>query len=264
MNIISYGGGVQSSVIVLKAVRGEWETKPDAVIFCDTGSESKETYATVAYVQKECEKVGLPFYTAYADFRRNMEDDPEHIKGFKPLHEWYRHYQMIPMVGNPRCTFNFKIYPFRRLAKSLVDQTGPKPWVYIWLGITTDERHRAEHEEDLAWISNRYPLLEIGMSRQACISWLAKHYPEHKFAKSGCFMCMYQGSKNWAKLKREEPELFAIALDMERAAKANGTKRGLFGTQSIEAFNSDVTLEDFGFELDPADFDCNATGGCFL
>lgn len=260
--VLSYGGGVQSSAIALMAIQGELE-KPDHVIFSDTGTESAETYATVAFVARECEAAGIPFHTAYADFRAKEEDDPAHIKGYAPLHEWYHHYSRLPMVGNPRCTYNFKIYPFRRLVKTLADRSIPKPWVRTWLGITTDEAHRAR-ESELIWVSSEYPLIEKGLSRDACISWLARNYPNHQFSKSGCWLCPYQNARKWGLLKRENPDLFAYAIDMEKRARANGVKRGLWGARSIEAFNSDMTLADFGVEMQPDDFDCNAGGGCFL
>lgn len=262
--ILSYGGGVQSSAIALMSIRGELE-RVDHVVFCDTGSESADTYATVAFVARECEQAGIPFHTAYANFRAGEEDDPKHIKGFMPLHEWYSHYARLPMVGNPRCTYNFKIYPFRRLVKKLADSSIPKPYVRTWLGITTDESHRAR-ESELQWISSEYPLIEKGLSRAACVSWLSKHYPEQAFSKSGCWMCPYQNARKWALLRKENPELFQYAVEMESRAKKNGVKRGLWGARSIEAFNSDMTLEDYGFEMSfqPDDFDCNSGGGCFL
>lgn len=260
--VVSYGGGVQSSAIVLMAIKGELE-RPDAVIFSDTGSESQQTYSTVKWMADQCKNADIPFFTAYADFRAGEDDDPNHIKGYAPLHEWYAHYSRLPMVGNPRCTYNFKIYPFRRMVKQMANTKLPKPYVRTWLGITTDESHRAR-ESELLWISSEYPLIEKNMSRRECIAWLDKHYPDHTFAKSGCWLCPYQSAKKWASLRRENPDLFDFALDMEKRAKANGVNRGLWGARSIEAFNSSHTLEDFGFEMQPDDFDCNAGGGCFL
>ena len=260
--IVSYGGGVQSSAIILMSIAGELE-KPDAVLFSDTGSESQETYQTVKWMADQCEQAEIPFFTAYADFRAGYDDDPEHIKGYAPLHEWYLHYARLPMVGNPRCTYNFKIYPFRRMAKKLANTKLPKPYVRTWLGITTDEAHRAR-ESEMKWISSEYPLIEKDLSRRQCITWLEKHYPEQQFSKSGCWLCPYQSGRKWAKLRKEEPDLFRFARKMEIKASENGVRRGLWGARSILAFDSDMTLEDFGVEFQPGDFDCDAEGGCFL
>lgn len=255
--VLSYGGGVQSSTIALMAARGEVEC--DAVIFCDTGSELQSTYDTVEFVSKEVQKSGIAFYTAYAHFNQSENN---HVNGYMPLHEWYTLHNRIPMVRNPRCTFNWKILPFRRLIRELYPSK-TKPLAQVMLGITTDEAHRAR-ESNVQYLENVFPLLDMDMSRQACIDWLKKNYPNQKFAKSGCFMCMYQGAKNWNALKANEPELFALAIQMERNARADGIKVGLWGGRSIEAFNHDRTLKDFGFDFGPDDFDCEASGSCFL
>ena len=267
LRVVSYGGGVQSSAIVLMSIAGEIE-RPDVVIFADTGSETPSTYSTVEYVKSECEKAGLEFCTVYADFQRDGVERENRIEGYAPLHEWYQYYGRLPMVGNPRCTFNFKIYPVRREVKRRIKfsnlDKGPKPHAICSLGITTDESHRAR-DSQIQWMSSVYPLIERDISRRNCITWLEKNHPSHSFSKSGCFCCMYQPPSGWKSLKKNHPELFDIALEMERTARANGVKRGLWGTRSIEAFNHDVTLEDFGFSLHPEDFECGAVhGGCFL
>lgn len=78
-------------------------------------------------------------------------------------------------------------------------------------------------------------------------------------------MCMYQGAKNWASLRRNYPEKFAFALEMERKAKEkSGFGRGLFGVNSIIAFDSDFTLEDFGLLNDNFTSCDEPSGGCFL
>ena len=102
------------------------------------------------------------------------------------------------------------------------------------------------------------------MSREDCIQYLKKKGIDAK--KSGCFLCPYQHAQQWARLKRQHPDLFAIALEMERKAKATkGFKGGLWGSsRSIEAFNFDKTLEDFGFDLQTESETCAVEGSCFL
>ena len=258
--VLSFGGGVQSSVLALMACKGEIDV--DAVIFCDTGSESASTYETVEFVKAECQKASIPFWTAYADVVLTPFGAIEKVKGYMPLHEWYKSNGLLPMVRIPRCTFNWKIYPFRRMIVEKFKRK-EKPYAAAWLGITTDESHRARDSE-IQYVVNRFPLIDMGMSRKMCIKWLEDNYPEHTFSKSGCFMCMYQSPKGWMALKKNSPDLFNIALEMERAAKENGVKAGLWAGRSIEAFNYDTTLADYGFDFQPQDFDCNAGGGCFL
>jgi len=258
IEVLSYGGGVQSTCIILMAIDGKIEP-PDLIVFADTGSEMPETYATVEAIKVLAAAAEIEFVTVENEFKGGKHP------GTFPLHEWYLKYGRLPMVGQPRCTYNFKIYPCRREIKKRCDLSAPKPWANAWLGITTDEAHRAR-EAEIKWCSNSFPLLDLNMSRQDCINYISKHYPDLAVQKSGCFCCPYQSAKKWIKLKVEQPGLFSIARDMEKAAAANGVKRGLWGARSIIAFDHDTRLTDFGFEVGQPlyeDFECDS-GGCFL
>lgn len=243
---ISYGGGVQSTVLVLWAITKRIDC--DAVIFADTGSEEPSTYATVEKVKAMCDEAELPFYTVTHE-----------SKG--PLWEWYSSKGLLPMVGIVWCTSNWKIAPIRRKVRELADCTGPKPWAESLLGITTDEAHRAR-ESDVLWTTASYPLIEALWSRERCVRHLEMNYPDLAASKSGCFCCPYRGAKSWATLRKEQPELFERARQMERNALANGCDRGLWGDRSIIAFDSDMDLTDFGFEIE--DSSCDPGGGCFI
>lgn len=46
-----------------------------------------------------------------------------------------------------------------------------------WVGISTDESHRAKRSAE-PWAEDRYPLLELGMSRTDCLKWMkAQGFP---------------------------------------------------------------------------------------
>tara|TARA_R110002012_G_scaffold48174_3_gene125722 strand:- start:287 stop:1075 length:789 start_codon:yes stop_codon:yes gene_type:complete len=258
---VSYGGGVQSTCIILLAIDGVIP-KPDIIIFSDTGSELPGTYATVKEIKKLCAENDMRFETVGSYFEPKKRPD---MTGSWKLHEWYLELGRLPMVGQPRCTFNFKIYPVRRLLKTLCDTTQPKPWASQSLGITTDEIKRMR-ESEIKWCKNDFPLIDLGMSRQDCVDYIAKHYPDLVVEKSGCFCCPYQSGKKWLKLKVEHPDLFDISRSMEIAAAKNGVKRGLWGAKSIIAFDHNARLTDFGFEIGQPlyeDAECDS-GGCFL
>jgi len=229
LTYLSYGGGVQSTAILLLALEGKIEL-PEFVVFSDTGSELPETYKTVEEMKKRCKEAGLHFETVGSK-----------IKGAEPgvsLHEYYLNVDIhpyLPMVTNPRCTFNFKIYPVRRYVKTRVDKAGPKPWAKSMLGITTDEAHRMR-DSDLKWTENVYPLIELGWSRKNCIDYIALEYPELSVAKSGCHCCPYQSPKSWIKLRKEHPDLIAISLEMEERACSKGHRIGLSRGRKIVAY----------------------------
>ena len=60
MRILSFGGGVDSSAILLKHLNGV-NQNIDYVVFADTGAESQGTYQNVRRFQSLCNEAGFPF-----------------------------------------------------------------------------------------------------------------------------------------------------------------------------------------------------------
>tara|TARA_S200002703_G_scaffold153807_1_gene155771 strand:- start:100 stop:864 length:765 start_codon:yes stop_codon:yes gene_type:complete len=252
LNYISYGGGVQSTAMVLMAIDGIIE-RPDLVVFADTGSEMPETYSTVSSIQKICEENNLPFYEVKAMTKS--------IDG-QALHSWYMEKNAIPMIGIRWCTGKWKVDPVRQFVKSKALEYGftKKPLQNAWLGITSDEKSRATGYSDVKYQIVTYPLLH--KSRRELISWIDKNYPELSVSKSGCFCCPYANSDHWINLRKKHASLFETALEMERIAKKRGIKRGLYRTKSIDVFNYSHQLTDFGFEIEESDTGCDSWS-CF-
>jgi|TARA_R110000824_G_scaffold228374_1_gene416127 3'-phosphoadenosine 5'-phosphosulfate sulfotransferase (PAPS reductase)/FAD synthetase len=258
MEVLSFGAGVQSSALILLALEGR-HPKPDLVVFADTGSERPRTYETVKQISRLCRAGGVEFVTVQC---WNDEDG----KVPDRLHVDYRKRETLPMIGQAICTVKWKIRPVRRCVRARLPCTGPKPWAKMWLGITTDEIHR-KRESDVQYLENRFPLIEMGWTRQDCIGYLAENYPWLKIEKSGCFMCPYQSRHGWSSLRGDHPELFEVALELDRAGRmGKHNLKGLFRSrESLEQFNHSHTLADFGFEIDSTGFDdCEGQGGCFL
>jgi hypothetical protein len=254
ITVLSLGGGLQSTVIAEMALDDEHPLPaPDWMVHADTGAESEMTQATIARIGKLCESKGVNF-AIVTNTNINL-----------PIYQYYTERGIVPMPTSAQCTTKFKIAPIQKFVQTLVDKSLPKPWVRMQIGITTDEAHR-QRESERKYIKNTYPLIELCMSRRQARNWMIENRPDVQVAKSGCFHCHYQSSKQWAKLARNNPEQFALAREMEESAKANGVRAwGLFRGKSIAAFdNGGITLEDYGFEMQPGDFDCSAEGGCFL
>lgn len=258
---LSFGGGVQSTSILLMMIEGKIE-RPDFVFFADTGSELPETYATVEKMKIKCEDAGIEFRTVYGS--------PGVFEEGIKLHEYYMKKKKaphLPMVRNPQCTDKFKILPIRRAVRQIIKERGidknPKPWATCLLGITTDEKHRAR-KSNIQYVKHRFPLIEIDYSRRRCVEYLEK-FDDLQVSKSGCFCCPYQQPSGYNQLRMNHPDLFKICIEMEEAAKSKGTKNGLIGGKSVQMVNHTHTLEDFGFNIFPEDVKCDSVqGGCFL
>ena len=88
INYISFGGGVQSTAMVLMALAGEIE-KPDLVVFADTGTEMPETYETVSRIGKLCNDQNLEFVV--------VKNYSEKVKGMS-LIDWYSSKKCFPVT----------------------------------------------------------------------------------------------------------------------------------------------------------------------
>lgn len=65
----------------------------------------------------------------------------------------------------------------------------------MWLGISTNEADRMK-DSDLQWITNAYPLINLGFSAQDCFQLVQEiGWPEPP--RSSCYMCPNQGKAEW-------------------------------------------------------------------
>ena len=195
---LSYGGGVQSTAMILMIKDGLIE-KPDAIIFSDTGSERVETKELIEnQIEPLCRSLNVPFHTVTSHLGK--------------LDEYYKSRNAIPIIGTRHCTQKFKIRPIRRFVRTIVGNGRGKLLAECMLGITTDESHR-ESESDVIWMRNSFPLLEMGISRQDCLDYLSNNGLQ--VIKSGCFMCPYQSGDEWLEIRESFPELWDRALTLE-------------------------------------------------
>ena len=94
----------------------------------------------------------------------------------------------------------------------------------MMLGIDAGESHRARMSSKNG-VENRYPLIEEGINRESCRQIIREHgLPDP--GKSGCWFCPFQRVSQWKKLRREHPDLFCMALQLERRASSYRIERG--------------------------------------
>jgi len=104
--ILSYGGGTNSTALLLEWVR---KGKPlDAVIFADTGSEQPFTYEFIdKYIKPFCKSHDLPFHTVAfkvgSKVRGVLEGKWEEGEAV-PIYDWYHYMKKVPSLVNRVCT----------------------------------------------------------------------------------------------------------------------------------------------------------------
>lgn len=184
---------------------------PTLAIFADTGSESEATYRHIAELSGK-----LPFPLEILNVGDLATDSTALRLSRRPGHFFVN--SLIPafftsngkrMMQNRRCTSNYKIRPIRKAVRRYFAQG-----VSQWIGISTDEAQRMR-ESDVGYIVNRYPLIELGMSRTDCKQWLIDH-GHNVPPKSSCVFCPFHNDKFWNDMKNEQPQEFARAIAYER------------------------------------------------
>lgn len=103
--------------------------------------------------------------------------------------------------------------------------------VHKYFGITLDEKERADKAKKRfdghRWAVPVYPFLEMGWTRQDCLSWLKDKVP-HEVPKSACVFCPYRSASSWLHLKRTDPDGWARAVEIDNALRADAVaNRGL-------------------------------------
>lgn len=236
-NFISLGAGVQSSTMALMAAKGEIKPMPDGAIFADTQAEPKNVYEWLAWLTDN-----LPFpvhtvtkgdLTKTALELRNYTKDPSR-KG-----QWTK--SLLPVYtlepdgtkGHMQraCTFDYKVTILEKTQRKLgkIKRGQKETTVTSWVGISTDEIERMKLARH-SWVQNRYPLIEMRMTRQDCLKWMENNgYPQPP--RSACVYCPYHSNAEWNRLRTEEPEEFERAVkfekDLQKAKAETDNMRGV-------------------------------------
>lgn len=214
LRVLSLGAGVQSTTLALMAAHGEIGPMPDCAIFADTQDEPLAVYEHLRWMMSPNV---LPFPVHIVTAGKLSEkmlggDDEARIPFFVEGSG----------IAKRQCTRNYKMRPIRQKCRALLG-VGPRGyvgpgWVEQWIGISTNEAHRIK-PSGFRFITRRDPLIEIGMSRRNCESWLRAHdYPIPP--KSSCNYCPYQSAAQWRDKKNNHPTDFEAAITVDRALRA--------------------------------------------
>jgi hypothetical protein len=223
LRTISYGGGVQSTALVILAALRDPRLEEamggpiDAAIMANVGDDSEHP-ATLRFVRE----VVIPWAAAHdfevAEIDRVKRDGSVETLYGRLMKEGSRSLP-IPVrmsngaPGNRSCTADFKI---KVIAKWLKDHgaTADDP-ALVAIGISTDEVQRIGNKRNAPHEETRYPLIDLRMDRAACqrlnVKTLGVAAP-----KSSCWFCPFHRPQVWAEMRRDEPELFAQSVHLER------------------------------------------------
>ncbi|MFD7645116.1 hypothetical protein ACFV4P_31190 [Kitasatospora sp. NPDC059795] len=210
--------------------------KLDYAIFADTGWEPKRVYEHLDRVEREiAAPAGIPVLRVSSGNIRADALDPGHRFASMPL--YVLNQDGTPGMTRRQCTGEYKIKPIKKQVREILGYPYPAripPEVFAeqWIGISTDEFHRAK-DADVRYTRNRFPLLELGLSRGDCLGLLAEHGLEST-PKSSCLGCPFHGNAQWRSIRDGDPEEWADVVDFDAAiragnARANADGRPLLG-----------------------------------
>ena len=217
MKIISYGGGVQSTALLVLANQGIIEGV-DAALFSNVGDDSEHP-ATLDYIRNEATpRSAIPVHELSHHKRTLMQDLTRESRSIN-----------IPVrmangaPGNRNCTHTYKVKVIGRWLKANgASKDNPAT---VCIGISTDEIQRVNRKRAEAYENPTYPLIDLGLDRSACQQLIADHgWPVPP--KSSCYFCPFHRDQTWAEMRRDEPELFAKAVALESTLNERRTRLG--------------------------------------
>jgi len=239
LRTISYGGGVQSTVMLVLAAQGRIDYS--VALFANVGDDS-ENPATLAYVEQYAKPFAAAHGIALHELRRTWRDGRqttllESVAGDNatiriPV------YMASGAPGRRACTDEWKRQVIARWQRAH-GATADNPAV-CGLGISWDEMQRMREDSNIAWQTLEYPLIDLRLTRQDCRNIIAAAgLPVPP--KSSCFFCPFHRRAEWQTMKRTQPELFGRAVALEQRINE---KRAAMGKDAVFLHTSCKPLED--------------------
>lgn len=260
MIAISLGWGVQSWTLAAMSALNHLP-RVDVALHADTTHERSATYTFAAQWTPWLLERNVRVVTVVNDDGTGIDVIPQRPNGGRKV--------SIPAFtlrdgkrGTLRrqCTNHWKIQPIRRWLQA--NRHGAQ--VELWLGITTDEWQRVK-DADVRYIRHAYPLLDLGMSRADCLTWLRDHGLPSP-GKSSCVFCPYQNKRSWEEMKRDGGDDWQRAVAADEAIRDVRLPGQLFVHSATVSLDEAVRVpEDYGLtqaEFNIEDAQCDS-GFCF-
>jgi hypothetical protein len=248
LRTISYGGGVQSSALVVLATQGKLDDivggPIDAALFSNVGDDSEHP-ATVSYVREVMTPWAAERGLTVHELHRTKRDGTTETlweRLMKPESRSLPIPVRMPDTGAPgtrSCTADFKIAVVGKWLKA--NGASKDDPATVCIGISTDEIQRVSNKRVEPYERPVYPLIDLGLDRQDCMNIISRAgLPVPP--KSACFFCPFHRPSTWAEMARDEPDLFDKSVELERVLNE---RRDMLGKDR-------VYLTRFGKPLDEA------------
>lgn len=268
IRVVSYGGGVQSTALLVLAARGEIDFP--TFMFANVGDDSEHP-DSLRYVREVAAPYAARHGVELLELHKVYHRGPQ--KGAPAtLYERLTRpgSRSIPIPvrmsgtgapGTRPCTADHKI---RVVARELKRRgaTADNPAI-VAIGFSVDEIERAKPGVDPREpVQVRtHPLLDLGLRRSDCMNVITDAGLPVP-GKSSCWFCPLHDQEAWRRLKRQTPDLFAKACDLENTLNR---RRSVLGRDPVWFHRSLRPLADSiddQMTLDGLDDGCGS-GWCF-
>lgn len=240
IKILNLGAGVQSTTVYLMANEAQLYGVEllDFAIFADTGEEPVEVYEHLSWMKS---LGGIPIMIRSKgklgdDLSRGSNSTGQRFASIPAFTVDLENKKATGMLRR-QCSKEYKIEVIDRAIRR--DIIGLKPKQRIpkdvlvtqYYGISLDEARRARSIQERAkahkWLTVKFPLLKLGMTRADCLTWLSDKVP-HQVPKSACVFCPYHNDAEWLRIKQSPQDWNrAVAIDEAMRIPGNVFNRGL-------------------------------------
>lgn len=198
----SCGGGVESVALAVLIIQGRIP-KPDYAVMIACGYDAGHTLAYATDVL-------IPNLAAVGVTLNIVKSGPHDLispNGILAIPAYTQRDGKI-IKYNTYCNNRFKVQP----AMAWIRAQGVKR-CENWVGVSAGEAVRARPSTK-AWITYRYPLVELGIDRDEC-AWIIGNHGWPKVEHSSCIMCPQQTEWEWQKMKHCHPDDYERARQIE-------------------------------------------------
>jgi hypothetical protein len=237
IRILSYGGGTQSSAILVMSCLGDFGLpRLDHAIFADTGWEPPAVYRYVDLMEKFATSHGVQFHrVSNGNLREETvrcADNPKGRSRFVSLPFLTLDPKAPPKkrhgMVRRQCSDEYKIKPINNKVREIAGikprSRGPKhPVVEQWFGFSLDEAQR-ERASTKRWISYRHPLIyDRPTRREGSIMYLeSKGLPTPP--RSACIGCPFHDHREWQSILAD-PAMREDAFEYDESVRTSPDMR---------------------------------------
>lgn len=275
LTVLNFSGGQQSSALLWMILRKEFvPDSPFIVLNADPGMENEQTYQYVERMRGLCQAQGIEFITAsgpnlFSDLVELDQTDATRLD----LPPYWTVNQTTGKRGRlvQKCTATYKIAPMDRvIRRKLRELYGANVsgriqghiTIVKFIGFTSDEAHRVT-ESKAAFITFRYPLIEMGLSKQDTHDYFLR-IGETPPPRSVCNACFANSLEHFITMSVERPRDFAQAVAVDRAIRdlsQVGVTDECYVCSSLVPLDRLLDGEEYG--IDEEDYSCDS-GYCFI